>query len=305
MANAFVSSASWSNLIIPAYDRAVEFALREMPTFRAVVDKRPTNVTNPGATVTFTFHKDLAVSTTPLNEITDPDSMAVANPDRVNVTINEYGGWLQETLYLQETAFTKPSMEKAVLLARHQQDTLDALVRAILDGQDAGHTTDVSAGSGAAANISAENIMKFRTKLRSLNVPFKDGSSYVAYIHPDIAFDIMKEGDSSAVSWQKPHTYGGDTGGIYAAELGRYSAVRFVESTRCATSGTGTAKVYTTYVMGSNALVEANAIEPHTVVGNIVDPLKRKMPLGWHGLLGWSIFRPDNFLLFKAKSSIN
>jgi N4-gp56 family major capsid protein len=297
---AFASTTQLSNLIVPAYDRLVSFELRETPTFRSIVDRRPVNVTNPGDTVHFTWYADLATTTTPLTETTTPDSLTIANPTRTSVTINEYGTWVPKTIKLQKTAFTKPDMEIAELLARQQGDTLDALVRAKLDAGT--NTLDLTAET--TKTLSAAHVRLIRNTMRSDNVPFRDGANYVAHVHPDVTFDLMSESGDNV--WASPHTYGGDTGAIYAGEVGRYSAVRFIENTRCAVTapGSGTAGEYLTYVVGKQALVEATAIEPHTVIGPVTDALKRHFPVGWYGLLGWSLFRPESLLVVTSQSSL-
>lgn len=293
---AFASIAQLSNLLIPAYDRLVTFELRETPTFRSIVDRRPVNVTNPGATTYFTWYADLATTTTPLSEETTPASLTIANPTRTSVTINEYGTWVPKTIVLQKEAFTKPDMEIAELLARQQGDTIDELVRTVMDAST--NTLDKT------TNFTAALTREIRNNMRSANVPFRDGANYVAHIHPDCTFDLM--GESGDNVWASPHTYGGDTGAIYAGEVGKYSAVRFVENTRCTTTApaTGVPGTYKTYVVGKQALVEAVAIEPHTVIGPQTDALRRHFPVGWYGLFGHALFRPESLLLVESQSSL-
>lgn len=293
---AFASIAQLSNLLIPAYDRLVTFELRETPTFRSIVDRRPVNVTNPGATVYFTWYADLAVTTTPLAETVTPDSLTIANPTRTSVTINEYGTWVPKTIVLQKEAFTKPDAEIAELLARQQGDTIDALVKAKLDAGT--NTLD------AAGNWTAAVTRRVRNQMRADNVPFRDGSSYVAHIHPDLTFDMMSESGDNV--WSSPHVYGGNDSPIMAGEVGKYSAVRFVENTRCTTTApaSGVAGTYNTYVVGKQAMVEATAIEPHTVIGPQTDALRRHFPVGWYGLLGWALFRPESLLVVESESSL-
>jgi N4-gp56 family major capsid protein len=291
----FASTAVLTNHIIPAYDRMVTFALRETPSFRSLVDRRPTNVTNPGDTVQFTWYADLAATTTPLAETVSPDSIAIGNPTRTSVTVNEYGTWVPKSLRLQKTSFLQPDAEIAELLARQQGDTLDLLVKAKLDAG-----TNILDGS--AGYISAATVRTIRNKMRSKNVAFRDGSNYLAHIHPDVSFDLMSESGTNV--WASPHTYV-DTGAIYAGEVGRYSAVRFIENTRCTKTGSGATTTYKTYVFGQQALVEANVVEPHTVIGPQTDALNRLAPVGWYGFLGWSLFRPEALLVVTTKSSLN
>jgi N4-gp56 family major capsid protein len=300
----YTSIAQLSNLLIPGYDKAVEFQLREMPTFRSIVDRRPVAVDNPGQVVYFTFYADLGTTTTPLSETVTPDPIQVANPTRTSVTVNEYGTWLPKTLQLEKFAFTNVDWEIAELLARQQADTVDQLVRAVMDSSTNIFDATTGSGVGGTKNASAQLLRTLRNKMRSNLVPFKDGSNYVLHAHPDITFDLMNE--SGTNSWVSPHIYGGDAGPIYAGEVGKYSAIRIIENTRCThTAATsGVAGTYTSYLTGSQALVEAVAVEPHTVIGEVTDPLKRFLPVGWHGLLGWNLFRPQGLMNVKSQSSL-
>jgi N4-gp56 family major capsid protein len=300
MAVTYTSIAQLSNLLIPGYDKAVEFQLREMPTFRSIVDRRPVAVDNPGQTVYFTFYADLGVTTTPLSETVTPDPIQVANPTRTSVSVNEYGTWLPKTLQLEKFSFSQVDFEIAELLARQQADTIDQLVKAVMDSSTNtfDNTTVQTAGTKYA---SAQLLRTMRNKMRSALVPFKDGANYVMYSHPDVTFDLMNESGTNA--WVSPHIYGGDAGPIYAGEVGKYAAIRIIENTRC-THTTGAAATYQNYVLGAQALVEAVAVEPHTVIGEITDPLKRFFPVGWHGLLGWNLFRPQGLLKLTTGSSL-
>jgi hypothetical protein len=74
-----------------------------------------------------------------------------------------------------------------------------------------------------------------------------------------------------------------------------------------AVSGTMTfsaTRVYNTYLVGQQALAEAVAIDPHVVVGPVVDALMRNRPIGWYGLLGWSLYRPQASWLVRSASSV-
>lgn len=299
---AFASSTQLSNLIIPAYDRLVTFQLRETPSFRTLVDRRPVNVTNPGDTVHFTWYADLPTTETPLVETDTPAHIAIGNPTRTSVTVNEYGTWVPKTIRLQKTAFTKPDLEIAELLARQQGDTIDNLVRAKMDAG----TNVLDATVLANQYLSADLVRRVRNKMRAKNVAPRTGVDYVAHVHPDVTFDLMSESGQNV--WATPHTYV-DTAATYAGEVGRYSGVRFIENTRCkytpAVGGASPAPAtYLSYVWGQQALVEAVAVEPHTVIGPQTDALRRHFPVGWYGFLGWSLFRPEALLVVKSESSL-
>ena len=166
--------------------------------------------------------------------------------------------------------------------------------------------------------LSAKDVRWVVAQLRANNVPTVDGQNYVAFIHPTVAADFRAETSSSAASaiWAAPHTYS-ETSNMYAGEIGTFEGVRFIETPRvpaigdtvvAVKSGTAqssiTANAYTTFIMGADALAEAVAEEFHIVAdGVVVDPLKRKMALGWYGIAGWNLFR--SAALYAIKSTTN
>ena len=67
---------------------------------------------------------------------------------------------------------------------------------------------------------------------------------------------------------------------------------------------TATNKVYRTLVAGKQALAEAIAEEPHVVIGPVVDKLMRFRPIGWYGVLGFSLYRDAALYRIETTSSI-
>jgi hypothetical protein len=62
--------------------------------------------------------------------------------------------------------------------------------------------------------------------------------------------------------------------------------------------------VYRTLIFGRQALCEAVAEEPHTVIGPVIDKLMRFRPIGWLGLLGWNIYRQECLQRIESASSL-
>jgi N4-gp56 family major capsid protein len=71
-----------------------------------------------------------------------------------------------------------------------------------------------------------------------------------------------------------------------------------------ANTGTVTAKEHKVLILGKQALVEAVSLEPKTVIGPVVDRLARFRTVGWKGLLGWNIYRPEARYVITVDSSI-
>jgi hypothetical protein len=178
--------------------------------------------------------------------------------------------------------------------------------------------TTTSGSLNSLSTLSAKDIRWVVAQLRANNVPTVDGQNYVAFIHPTVAADFRAETSSSGASaiWAAPHSYS-ETSNMYAGEIGTFEGVRFIETPRVAAIGdsvtavkngtaqsTITANAYTTFIVGADALAEAVAEEFHIVAdGVVVDPLKRKMALGWYGIAGWNLFRTAS--LYAIKSTTN
>lgn len=243
---ATTSTSTMTNLIQTAYDKYVEMELRSEPMFRKFADKRPVDVTNPGATVVFQLHNDLSRVTSALSETADIDAVALNNTNKVQVQINEYGNAVTTTerLALESLSAIDPAV--ADMLAYNQRDSLDAIVYNVLVNPATGRYTGASAAdetvvngldktSLATSTISAADIRKAVAKLRGASVQPKDGSNYVGLLHPDVSYDLRTEAASSGANvWQQPHTYTeAGVGNIWSGEIGVYEGVKFIESPRC------------------------------------------------------------------------
>ena len=64
-------------------------------------------------------------------------------------------------------------------------------------------------------------------------------------------------------------------------------------------------RVFNTYFAGQQALAEAVAEEFHVVIGPVVDKLMRHRPLGWYGVLGFSVYRDESLYRVETSSTID
>lgn len=317
MANAFTSltgtspSGQWADLAAAALDRAVAYKLRAMPQWRALVDKRPVRQNMPGTSVKFTLLNEFSsLATTALTETVDPDSDAPPAPDSVTVTPEEYGKWANQTARLLELSWAEPSPELAQLLAFNMADTIDSLVQTVVDGSTnileyngSTVTTTDTVNSITAANVAdSELVARGVGLLRRRNAMPRDGANFIAVAHPDVLADLMLEDSASA--WNRPHNYV-DTAAVYAGEVGTFRGARFIETTRVkAVDNTAATpvKIYSTYLLGREAIAEATVVEPHVVIGAVTSPLKRFVPIGWRAHLGWALYRTPAIQVLKSSS---
>lgn len=301
-------TAGSAGLVQKAYDKSIEFALRDEPLIRAVADKRPVSPTNNGNVVVLQKYADLANATTALTEATDIDGVTIGTPTSVTITMQEFGNATTNTRALQLFSLNAVDPDIVTLMARNQADSIDALAMTALRGGTnviySGSTATSTATITAAATLSTANIAKAVAKLRGNKASGKRGSEFWAGVHPDVAHDLMLE--SSAAGWVVPNAYGISQDRIWAGEIGRYKGAYFVESPRLysATDGAASAKVYRTILAGQQALAEAVAEEPHTVIGPVTDKLNRFRPIGWYGVLGFARFREEALYRIESGSSI-
>jgi N4-gp56 family major capsid protein len=317
MANAYTDILSGASLGVSlnqtAYDRYVEFALRAQPTYRALVDKRPVDQTAPGSSVVFQLYADLAKATTALNEVTDPDAVAVAPTTTVTVTLNEYGNATITTRKLELFALSNVDEGVANVVAFNLLDSIDELVQTTVRGgsnviREAGGA--ITLNTGSAASVTGTDFFQSRdvrmavAKLRTNKAMPRKGNLFACYIHPEVSHDLRKETGSAA--WRDPHNYSAPES-IWAGEIGQYEGAFFVETPRAynATDGAASARNFRTIFAGQQAIAEAVAEEPHVVIGPITDKLARLRPIGWYGVLGWARYREPALYRVETSSSID
>lgn len=318
MANAFFaggSGTSWDRLVEAAFNREAEFALRDNPVWMQVVDTKPNRQAMPGDSVTFTIHQDLGQlgNSAVLTETVDPDAVAPLQPNRVTVNLTEYGRATLSTNVLETLNFTSADAERAVIVGRDMVDYIDQTIRGVVDAgtntlvaaatdgtPTQGAVGTLAAGSNAGRTLFAAGVSQIRSK----KVDPVFGENYLTVAHPHVLHDLMAQ--TSVNSWVGPHTYGGDTGPVYNGSVGSFMGQEFLSTTRVkiATDGAASAKAYRSYTLGKQAVAEAVAVDPHIVIGPVVDKLNRFRPLGWYGLLGYALFRPEASLQLYSTSTL-
>jgi N4-gp56 family major capsid protein len=326
MADVFTSTSTNSStalsteLIKVAYDKALEFKLRSVPMFRRFADKKPVALTNQGSTVTFNLYNPLTPTTTPIDEIVSPDLVQIPKTDTVSVTMYEYGRGVALTKKLRHDTFADVDPGVAQLLADDLVDSLDLVVRGVLNGGTNKVTSanlapeGMGVGSAAATNTLTDANSDFfssaiarfvPTKLREASVSPWEGELFAAVVHPDIAHDLRSE--SGDTGWRAPHVSGAQSE-IWTGSTGVYEGSFYIETPRAytATDGATSQKVYRSLFLGRQALAEAVAEEPHTTVSEKpVDYHNRNYVIGWYGYLGWGLFRQESVIRVETVSKLS
>lgn len=314
MADVFTGTAALSNLVTAAVDQYVRAELRHQPLLRSVADTRPVSVDRPGSSVALYTHTDLAVSTTPLNELTDPDAVALPNPTATTLTPLEYGNVTIATVKVGATSFADVDPYQVDAITYNMRDTLDSLVQGVISGG----TNVRYANSKTATNtitsqdtIKSQDVRYIVSKLRGNAAQGRRGDLYWCGIHPDVSCDLRSE--TGAAAWRDSHMYAAP-GAFWPGELGVYEGAFFVESARMkiavgagadgTDAGAGADQVYSTIFAGKEALAEGVVIEPEVRMGVVPDKLNRFNPLGWYGYLGWTIFRQKALYRLESGSTL-
>lgn len=320
MSNAYTSTDAatlGTSLIQAALDRLIRFQLRATPMYRSIADTHIEQQTAPGSSVTYQFYNDLSVATTELSETIDPDAVSIPSTTSASVTLREYGNVVLTTRKLQLFAISDVDTGIADILAFNMRDSLDEIVRPVLTGGTnvirinaaSVFSNLVTAGAGttgavAATDVFASSVPRLAvTKLRGAKVMPRNGDLYSVFLHPDQSHDLRKE--TGGAAWRDPHNLGGQDS-IWSGNIGVYEGAFYTESPRIfsATDGASSARVYRALAFGREALLEAVAEEPHSVIGNITDKLMRTRPAGWYGVLGWSRFREAALIRLETSSSV-
>ena len=243
---------------------------------------------NGGKTIEFRKYSPLAKATTALTEGVTPDGQAL-NVSTITATVAQYGGWIKMTDMLLLTAIDNNMVQATELIGDQAGRTLDTITREVLNAG-----TNVQYGDGSSKTqrselaqtdkLTVEAVFRaVRTLKKGLAKPI-DGS-YVAIIHPDVAYDLM-----TSDQWLDVHKYA-NTAEIYNGEIGKIGGCRFVETTEAKIFKDGGASgidVYSTLFFGANAYgvteVTGGGLE-HIVKqlgsAGTADPLNQVASVGW------------------------
>ncbi|MBO7670370.1 MAG: N4-gp56 family major capsid protein [Oscillospiraceae bacterium] len=208
-----------------------------------------------GKTIEFRQFDPLPELTTPLVEGVTPEGQSLG-VSAMTATVAQYGGYVTTSDVLDMTALDPVVNEATKLIARQAGETLDTITRDVING---GTNVIYAAGTGSRPssraalaytsgasnnNLTVDDIKMAVRALKRQNAP-KIRGDYVAIIHPDVAYDLMRDSE-----WMTPKQYV-DTTDIYNGEIGKLYGVRFIENTRAkvfhapdltATDGTDTGK---------------------------------------------------------------
>ncbi|MCH5197941.1 MAG: N4-gp56 family major capsid protein [Oscillospiraceae bacterium] len=189
-----------------------------------------------GRTVEFRKFSKLPKALTAITEGVTPSGNKLS-VSAVSCTVDQYGDYIEQTDMLELTAIDNTIVEATKELASQAGLTLDTVVRnEIVGGTNVMYAPKISAGKEteitSRADITSDcrlrvkDVFKAAAELKAVNAP-KINGSYVAIIHPYVAYDLMQEAGEQWIGIQKY----ANPENILKGEIGTLAGVRFVEST--------------------------------------------------------------------------
>ena len=189
-----------------------------------------------GKTIEFRKFNSLGKALKPITEgVTPTGSSLTVVP--VTATVDQYGDYVELTDMLEMTSVDPIVVEATRQLADQAGRTIDTVVRNQIMGgtnvnycpavDSSGNETAVTSrhALSSAAKLRVKDVFKAAAQLKAMNAPTIDGS-YVAVIHPYVAYDLMQDAKGQWIDIQK-YT---DPKGILNGEIGTLGGVRFVQS---------------------------------------------------------------------------
>lgn len=191
-----------------------------------------------GKSVEFRKFSKLPKALKPLTEGVTPQGSKIS-VGTIIANVDQYGDYIETTDDFELTAIDNVVVENTKMLASQAGLTFDTIVRNELNAgtnvlycpKDNGKGSMIEVTSrkdiDSSCHLRVKDIFKAAAILKRNNAPKIDGS-YVAIIHPFVAYDIMTE---AGEKWMDIQKYTNNVEKIFNGEIGKIGGVRFVEST--------------------------------------------------------------------------
>lgn len=302
MADVYTSQSS-TGFSQNVWSRAIIWPYRDENVFDSIATTRSTTEGGTrGKGVTHTFINDLALATTPIDEIVGPEAITFSTSTKT-FGLEEYALTVKSTALARTTGFVDLDAAIANLVGQNAGASMDTVAATTLAS-----TTNIQRANGRATNaaitaadtITTEDLEILYTQMSVNNVP-KINGNYVLFLHPYQLHDLRLEVGPGG--WREPR----ENGSAPATDLmnrteGIWAGFRLITSNRSpftANIGQGsTVDVYKAIAVGADALAksysdhpEAPGATPEVRFGLAVDALKRNHPVSWYHLVSYDLLR--------------
>ena len=297
-----------SQFVTTAYNLVVYPSLRPQLILDQFATVRATRLTHRGSSVRFSFVDDLAEATTPLLENIDVDSAAMEAKGLV-VPMQEYGNAVTTTALLRGTSMIPIDPLVAERVGYNAGASIDTRAGSALQ---AGSVTYDDGTTGTVETVddpdglSSAGLREAVLKLQEANARPMNGSYWTLIASPAQVMALRGEAMSSSnqAGWRDVtmREEGMAGNNIFYGQVGTYEGVNIIANNHMPDPNKAVllgaesfAKVY------SNAA--GFGATPNTVVSPVVDKLRRFASIGWHHLVGYSIFRTDSLVYIDTTTT--
>lgn len=285
------------------YNKTLLENARAQMVFTQFGDKQPLH----GNKIEWRKFKTFKKALTPLVEGVIPEGQ---NLEMVSIeaATTQHGDYTAVSDRLELESFDDVIFGATEEMGAAEGETYDILTRNILV---AGNSVAYAGGKTSRAALTNADVLtpelvaKAATWLKKNRAPLIDGS-YVAIIHPSVAFDLR-----NSEEWKEFHKYN-DVKPIFNGEIGMLHNVRFVECNEAKVWGKDTAggncAVYATLFFGKKAygVLEPEGEGMEMIVkpkGTIGGPLEQFSTIGYKFCHGAKILYQERMLRVETGSS--
>ena len=264
---------------------------------------------NGGKKIEFRKFASLPKALTPLTEGVTPDGKSL-EVSTLEAEVSQYGDYVVYSDVLDLTAIDPVVTEAVKVIGNQAGLTLDTITREALQGgtnvffcsKKDGTEVKTRDALDNTCRLTAKEVKKVAAWLKQNNAPKIDGS-YVAIIHPYVAYDLQNDPE-----WIEAHKYTTPEN-IYEGELGKIGGVRFVESSEAKVYEGG---VFGCIFLGANAYgvtdVEGGGLK--TIIkqlgsSGVADALDQRASIGWKAIKTAEILLDNYIVRVECKSELS
>ena len=329
MGDTFTTVATLNSAGTAAYEMYAYFALRPELYFDACASVKPTRQSHRGSSVIFNIYNDLAPAVTPLTETADVNAVGVSD-NIVTVSLNEYGNAAITTAQARGYSYLTVDEDVANVVGFNAGLSFDCLARNPLVAGS--NVYFGNGGAGPRNTLAATNLLRAAdvrrrvANLASANVQRISNGMYKGFFAPEVEVDFREE--TGAAAWRDPHTYA-QPEQIWNGETGAFEGVSYITTPRLsaanlattqggpggfvdggATGGaSGAFDVFPVIILGNQALAKTystlvSSPMPNIVLGEVVDKLRRLVPVGWYWNGGYGRFREEAIRRIEVTTSM-
>ncbi len=230
------------------YDTTLLENAREAMVFTQFGEKQPLK----GNKIEWRKYNTFAKALTPLTEGVIPTGQTFGQT-KIEAETTQHGDYVAVSDRLELESYDDVIFGATEEMGAAEGETYDTLTRNILVGGNSvmycpNGDAEVTerAGITNACILTPDVVNRAQTWLKKNKAP-KINGSYVAIIHPSVAYDLR-----NSAEWKEYHKYN-DVAPIFKGEIGELHGVRFVEATNAKIWDVGGKKIYATLFLGAKA----------------------------------------------------